>query len=86
VSVLQLELFAVDAAIARPQHSLGPRGFPMCAVCRIRESIGPRHIARLDLCTGCWTPVLDPIGAAAWDRIEAERAPVETVPVAGGVL
>lgn len=86
MSAVQLELFAVEPKLARPQHDLGPRGFPMCAVCRTRESIGPRHIARLDLCTRCWSPVLDPIGAASWDRITAERQRIETVLVAGGVL
>ena len=82
----QLELFAVEPMLARPTHSLGPRGFPMCAVCRVRESIGPRHINRLDLCTHCWSPVLDPIGAAGWERINARCRPAATVSIAAGVL
>lgn len=86
MSTIQLELFAVEPMLARPTHDLGPRGFPMCAVCRIRESIGPRHINRLDLCSHCWTPELDPIGAASWDRINAQARPIETVRVTRGAL
>lgn len=85
-AAVQLELFTVEPAAARPQHSLGSRGFPMCSVCRTRESIGPRKAGGLDLCTNCWSPVLDPIGAAAWDRIRAEGRRVETVLVSGGAL
>ena len=78
---LQLELFAVEAPARR-----GPDGWPICEVCGTSESIGPHRATRLDLCIRCWSPVLDPVGAASWDRIEAARQRVETVRVAGGVL
>lgn len=77
----QLELFAVTLP-----PKLGPRGFPMCSQCGLSESIGPPKPGQLDLCTRCWSPVLDPVGAAVWDRIRAQGRPAETVRVAGGVL
>lgn len=80
----QLELFADAPALQR--GLTGSRGFPMCEVCGTRESIGPHQERRLDLCTRCWSPVLDPIGAASWDRIEAARQPVETVRLACALL
>mgnify|MGYP001313763253 CR=1 FL=1 len=80
-AVMQLELFAVAAS-----PKLGARGFPMCQVCETRESIGPHQGTRLDLCTRCWSPVLDPIGAASWDRITSALRKTETVRVTGGVL
>jgi hypothetical protein len=84
VSAVQLELFAADPAQQR--GLTGARGFPMCEVCGTRESIGPHRGTDLDLCTRCWSPVLDPVGAASWDRIRAAQRRTETVPVAGGVL
>jgi hypothetical protein len=77
----QLELFTLA-----PPPKTGERGFPMCEVCGTAESIGPHRATRLDLCTRCWSRVLDPVGAASWDRIEAEARPVETVRVLAGVL
>jgi hypothetical protein len=81
VAPAQLELSAVQAA-----PRLGYRGWPMCEVCGTRESIGPPKPGQLSLCTRCWTPVLDPVGAAVWDRIEAQRQRVETVRVTSDVL
>ena len=61
----QLELFTVTGP-----PKLGPRGFPMCASCDTREGIGPSTA----LCTACWSPERDPIGAASWEDIQAAIA------------
>lgn len=79
----QLELFV--SAVA---PKLGPRGFPVCAVCDSSEGIGPACA----LCTRCWSPERDPVGGASWDDIEAAqwwqtaRKRVETVRVLPGLL
>jgi len=77
----QLELFSIDLPLR-----LGPNDFPICEVCGRSESIGPHKATRLDVCTRCWSPVLDPVGAASWDRIEAARRQTETVNVSAELL